>query len=198
MTPVDLLDFTHSKKNIPSNYLSHHSVQATQIQSIKILKAYLLDFMVITNATIMMTAIFQLSLNTFMTTSSLNKAFNNLPFFSFTLNLLPLIFMSYFFFSYFFNHGQTWGMNVVKYRIEMKELNFKSSLVWAMFSSVFMITGGLSFLFTYSKMKNMNWGEFKVHDHLYTELMQERNFSPINLLDQSIETKEEEYFSNAA
>jgi hypothetical protein len=205
MTPINLIDYTHSSKKIPSAFLRHNPVQATEIKLAKILAAYFLDFVAITTGAVMFSSILKVSFNGLMITSSMERAFDNIPFASLTFNLLPFIFMSYFFFSFFFNHGQTWGMNVMKYRITMKKMSFKSSLVWAMFSSVFMMTGGLSFLFTYNKMKNKNWGEFKGHDHLYSELMQERFFTPISLVEhtnnlakaETAATKEE-FFVKAA
>ena len=205
MTPIDLIGYTHSSKKIPSAILRHKSVQEIEIKSTKILAAYFLDFTAIATAAVMFTTILKISFSGLMVTSALDKAFENVEFASLTFNLLPLIFMSYFFFSFFFNHGQTWGMNVMKYRITMKEMSFRSSLVWAMFSSVFMMTGGLSFLFTYNKMKDKNWGEFKGHDHLYSELMQDKFYSPINLVqhanaisETAVAVQEEEKFLKAA
>ena len=74
-------------------------------------------------------------------------------------------------------------MSAMKNRIEMKEMNFRSSLLWAMFSSVVMMTGGLSFLFTYNWMQKKNWGSFKEQDHLYTELTREKFYAPVDLFE---------------
>ncbi len=179
MTPIDLIDYTHSKK-IPSALLSQNSVEAIDIKSSKIIAAYFIDFMTITTISVMASAFLILSFNSWMVTSSLENAFEAIEFSSIIINFLPLMFMSYFFFSFFFNHGQTWGMNKMNHRIEMKEMSFRSSLVWAMFSTTLMMTGGLSFLFTYNWMKDKNFGAFKKHDHLYFELMQERNVVTVN------------------
>lgn len=183
MTPIDLIDYTHSAKKIPSGFLKHTPAQKVEINSWKILSAYFLDFMAITTLTVMTFAFLKLSFNSFMVTSSLRNAFEGIQFSTLTINVFPAFFMSYFFFSCFFNHGQTWGMSVMKNRIEMKEMSFRSSLLWAMFSSAIMMTGGLSFLFTYKWMLKKGWGEFQEHDHLYFELMQERLSSPVNLVD---------------
>jgi hypothetical protein len=98
--------------------------------------------------------------------------------------------MSYFFFSYFFNQGQTWGMSAMKNRIEMQEQSFRSSFFWAMFSSAIMMTGGASYLFSYKWVQEKGWGEFKEQDHLYSELMKVSNFSPINLVELTEDTVE--------
>lgn len=91
----------------------------------------------------------------------------------------------------------------MKNRIEMKEQSFRSSLFWAMFSSAIMMTGGASFLFSYNWVQKKGWGEFKEEDHLYSELMQVRNLSPINVEEfANVEEKsipqEEDNFLKAA
>lgn len=179
MTPIDLIDYTHSKK-IPSALLCQNPVEVIDIKSSKIIAAYFIDFMTITTISVMASAFLILSFNSWMVTSSLENAFEAIEFSSIIINFLPLMFMSYFFFSFFFNHGQTWGMNKMNHRIEMKEMSFRSSLVWAMFSTTLMMTGGLSFLFTYNWMKEKRFGAFKKHDHLYFELMQEINVVAVN------------------
>ena len=195
MTPIDLIDYTHSKK-IPSALLSQNPVEAIDIKSSKIVAAYFIDFMTITTISVMASAFLILSFNSWMVTSSLENAFEAIKFSSIIINFLPLMFMSYFFFSFFFNHGQPWGMNKMNHRIEMKEMSFRSSLVWAMFSTTLMMTGGLSFLFTYNWMKDKNFGEFKKHDHLYLELMQARNVVSVNFVT-STKTKDESYLKAA-
>ena len=183
MTPIDLIDYADSAEKIPSSLLKQAPAEKVEVNSWKILSAYFLDFTAITATTVMTCGFLKLSFNAFMVTSKLQFAFEKIPFSTLTINFLPAIFMSYFFFSYLFNHGQTWGMSVMKNRIEMKETNFRSSLLWAMFSSAIMMTGGLSFLFTYKWMQKKGWGEFQNHDHLYFDLMQERLSSPVNLVE---------------
>ncbi len=201
MTEIDLFDYTNVKKKIPSSVLDHTPVHKGEIPSWKIVTAYFFDFMGISTITIMVAGFIKISFTTFMVTSSLQNAFEKIPFTTLTVNFLPLIFMSYFFFSFFFNQGQSWGMSAMKSRIKMQEMNFRSSLLWAMFSSVVMMTGGLSFLFTYNWMQKKNWGGFKEQDHLYTELTQDKFYSPVNLLEmthtanksQAVEANEDSY-----
>ena len=183
MTEIDLVDYTNVKKKIPSTLLDHIPVAKAEISSWKIVTAFFFDFLAISTVTIMVSAFIKISFNSFMVTSSLQYAFEKISFSNLTVNFLPLIFMSYFFFSFFFNQGQSWGMSTMKNRIEMKEMDFRSSLLWAMFSSVVMMTGGISFLFTYNWMQKKKWGSFKEQDHLYTELIQEQFYSPVNLLE---------------
>ena len=183
MTEIDLIDYTNVKKKIPSTLLDHVPMAQEEIPSWKIVTAYFFDFIAISTVTLMVAAFIKMSFNTFMITDSLRNAYEKISFSHMTVNFLPLIFMSYFFFSFFFNQGQSWGMSTMKNRIEMKEMNFRSSFLWAMFSSVVMMTGGLSFLFTYNWMQTKNWGGFKEQDHLYTELTQEKFYAPVDLYE---------------
>lgn len=204
MTPIDLLDYTHSSHKIPSNLLNHAPVQIEEVKSSRIIAAYFLDFAAITTLAVLTSGFLQISLHSFMFTSSLRNHFEEIHFSSLTVNSLPLFFMSYFFFSYFFNQGQTWGMNTMKNRIVMQELSFKSSFFWAMFSSAIMMTGGASYLFSYKWVRKQGWGEFKEQDHLYSELMQVRNISPVNLVELTYDTvkpttvEEDSYYIRAA
>ena len=52
MTPIDLIDYTHSKK-IPSALLCQNPVEVIDIKSSKIIAAYFIDFMTITTISVM-------------------------------------------------------------------------------------------------------------------------------------------------
>ena len=201
MNLIDLTDYAHSSQKIPSEFLNHAPVLKAEINSWKILSAHLLDFAAITSGTVMVAGLLKISFNSFMITKSLEESFMNINYATLTINFLPIFFMSYFFFSYFFNHGQTWGMNVMKSRIEMKEMSFRSSLLWAMFSSVILMTGGISLPFNYAWIQKKNWGIFQEHDHLYSELMFVKSYCPVNLVgltNHLDENHEQETYADAA
>jgi hypothetical protein len=203
MNPVDLIDYTNTKHKIPSFILDPHSKNQKDISLWKIFATHLLDSMMIFQTTIMISVILKLSLSTYMVSGSLSKAFDRINFSTLTMQMVPLICVSYYFFSYFFNHGQTWGMNTLKNRIKMEELNFTSSLAWTLFSFGVVMTGGLSLVFSYNWMQEKEWGKFMAHDHLYGSLIQDRELSPVNLVEH-IQTNalqaeiERETFSKAA
>lgn len=182
MSPINLFDYTNIQKKIPARVLKHQGPQATPVSSYKILGALMLDTATIIAVTSMAATMVALSTNTFMVTANLQKAFSAIPFASFVTSLLPLIFSSYFFFSYFFNHGQSYGMKVLKTRITMPEMSYRSSLFWGMFSAAAVMSGGLTLL-SYQWIQKKGWGEFKEHDHLYFELVSEKTYSPVNLVE---------------
>lgn len=205
MTPIDLIDYTRSSKKIPAVILKQAPVATTPPSAWKILAGYFFDFVTVMTASTVITTIFEFSFNRLMVTRSLGQAFDKIPFETLSSTMLPLTFVSYFFFSYFFNHGQTFGMNTMKTRIEMPEMSFRASLLWGMFSASVFMTAGLSFVLAYKWMQKKGWGEVKGHDHLYQNLMTERNLSPVNLVELSskqsiapVETETEESYLKAA
>lgn len=203
MTPIDLIDFTHSKKKIPSYFLKHRSPEKAVISDRRAMAALMLDFAAILGTTVMLSTIFKLYFGSFMISDHLQTAMSKMSFYELSVSSLPLMFMSYFFFSNFFNHGQSWGMHVMKTRIQMPEQNFRTSILWAIFASSTIMTFGLSFFWAREYFENKGWGTFEGHDHLYIGLIQEKEFSPINLVEhsqnqnQKVE-EEPQYFIKAA
>jgi hypothetical protein len=200
MTPIDLLDFTQSKKKIPSRILKHQAPEKVTVSNRRALIALMLDFGLILGTTTVLSTLFKFYFSSFMISQSLQTAMYKLSFYHFSVSFLPLMFMSYFFFSNFFNHGQSWGMHVMKTRINIPEQHFKSSLLWAMFSSATVMTFGLSFFWARDYFEQQGWGTFEGHDHLYIGLIQERNLAPVNLVKHTQEQNpsEEEIFVEAA
>ena len=64
----------------------------------------------------------------------------------------------------------------------MPEQNFRSSLLWAMMSSLVVMTFGLGFFWVRDFCARKSWGTFEGHDHLYAQLVQEKIFSPVDLV----------------
>lgn len=204
MSPINLFDYTNARKKIPARVLKHQEIEAKAISSYQILGAHLIDAATIIGLSSMVATMVGLSATTFMMTSNLQKAFSSIPFTNFVISLMPLIFTSYFFFSYFFNHGQSYGMKAFKTRIAMPEMNFRSSLFWGLFSAGAIMSGGLTLL-SYQWIQKKGWGEFKEHDHLYFELVAEKSFSPVNLVEmtatfnqkQAVQEPEEKFLQAA-
>src|SRR5690606_22108233 len=93
--------------------------------------------------------------------------------------------LGYFFFSYFFNHGQTIGLYAIKKRYMIPEKSFRQSGKRTLLSFQTCLTGGLlTFYFDMSKT-------LAPHDYLYQGLMTPIEESPISLLD--VTTVEEEF-----
>jgi hypothetical protein len=182
MTQLDLLDFTNSKKKIPKDLLNQAPKMTKEVPTWKILAAYYYDLAIAGSIVMMISMSFEVFFLAHMMTRSLEKSFHQIDFMGLSLSFAPLLFTSYFFFSNFFNQGQTLGMNQFKIRIQMEEMNFKSSLLWAIFSTFTLMTCGLIFPFAYQWMTKNGWGKIESHDYLYVDLLKPRTLSPIDLM----------------
>ncbi len=189
--PIELIDFVKGKK-IPSQLLEQRSYKPKSISAFRILMAYALDTFMIATSTFAIASIFKLSLATFIISDQLLDHFHDIDFNTMAFQLFPLMSLSYFFFSFFFNQGQTWGMHHLKVRLKMEHFNFQSSLSWAMYSCLVIMSIGLAYPLAYSMMKKKTQNTFEGHDHLYLSLMAERQLSPINLISK---TEEKEIFA---
>lgn len=201
MTPIDLTDYAYSSKKIPKNLLKHKPKTKQQPKMWKIAAAYALDFYAIVGATMLMTSIFELSVMNFMPSAKLMQAFTQSVGGQFTGYSLPMVMMGYYFFSYFFNDGQTWGMHSLKTRIHMPQKSFKSAIRWAVHSSLILWTCGLFFYVTKNSKAFKAWGSYETHDHLYDSLVEEREFYAMNLVQEAMKTphvEEEETWEIAA
>lgn len=181
MTPIDLFDYIETDRKIPARILKHKSPETSDISSYHIIASYMVDTMMVLSLTAAAAALTGIGAKTFMVSPALISAFNKIHFTSFVTSLLPIIFTSYFFCSFFFNRGQSYGMKMFKTRIEMTEMSYRSSLFWGLFSAGALMSGGVTLL-SYQWIQNKGWGQFKDHDHLYFELVAERSYSPIDLV----------------
>lgn len=185
MTPIDLLDFAEAKKKIPSSVIQHIPGPSEQLRKRKILLAHAIDLITISWASLFLVKFFEASFQSFMVTRELRQTFGQIPFESLMITIMPLMFTSYFFFSFFFNQGQSWGMKKMKMRVTIPIFSYRSSLVWAMFSASAMMTAGLTLL-SYAWIQKKGWGEFKTEDYLYEGLVQYKDFTAFNLVEAAV------------
>ena len=182
MNPVDLVDYTNKKNKIPSHNLIHRPSKESVMRTWKIIGAYILDSMAVMSVTSVLFSVLEMYFASFMVGKTLTIAFNRIPFSYLSMGLMPLLLTSYYFFSYFFNDGQTWGNHVFKNRIQIPQIHLRSSLIWALFSTTVTMSFGLSYFVLYNWMEKRGFGKVKQHDHLYESLMLERSLSPVNLV----------------
>jgi hypothetical protein len=195
MKPIDLVLFAENSRKLPGHFLAPES-ENKSVPTWKVLAAHLVDFFTVCILTSSISSLFNLSIKNILVTRSLRIAFSHVNVMSFVGPLLPLMLFSYFFFSYFMNHGQTYGMLLLKRRIEMKSKSFKESFKWATHSLLLCISWGITFLFEKSK-----WQKLKGHDYLYQELLTHKETHEIYLLsrvDKLAKVIESEDWSKAA
>lgn len=203
MTPIDLLDYTQSSKRIPSTFLHYKSKTLPQISTGKILLSFLVDFSAILMLTGMITSFLEISISSFMVTSSMNKAHYGVASAAFT-SFLPVMAFLYFSASYFFNHGQSYGMYLFKTRINIPQMDFRASFRWTLFSMMTIMSGGILLKMGQKWMNDKELGSFEIHDHLYHKLILDRFISPVDLIQltdfletEAVETVDD-FFQEAA
>ncbi len=178
MNPIDLKQFAEHSQKLPKTWLAPVKKES-DFKLWKMFCAHYIDFSSAFTVTLMTSAFFNLSLKSLLVTKGMQKAWSETVVWTFTASILPLMVFSYFFFSYLMNHGQTYGMHLLKKRIDMKSLHYKEAALWACSSMVLCFTGGLSYFIQKEK-----WQNFKAQDYLYGDLMVERALSPVNLLSE--------------
>ncbi len=182
MKPIDLTDYAYHSKKIPAKFLKHTPKTKQQISTVKILMAYAMDFYFIAAGSIFMSLIYQVTAQSFILTKPMSVAFSRiLPDDLFSM-ILPATMVSYFFFSFFFNDGQTLGMNKLKMRISHPVKSIRASLKWALYSSALIFTCGLIYPMTKSWMFEKDLGKHEAHDYLYETLTLERESYHIDLV----------------
>lgn len=195
MKLIDLVLFAEHSQKIPDSYLTPHL--SHKEKSWEVLGTHLIDFFIAFTITFIMTAVLTESIQMILVTQGLQKAFKAAESMNFTGRLFPLILFSYFFFSYFMNHGQTVGMHFFKKRIKMRSQSFRDAFSWAMQSFAMCFSCGISYL-----IKPESWSAIKGHDYLYENLMESKLDYSINLLARAEEHEkdknEESYLAEAA
>lgn len=186
MSPIDLKDFALKEQKLPKKFLSSVS-RDTPISTWKILGAHFLDFLAISFFTSFSAVVFNQSVKLLMMTKSLKHAFNEQGTISLASSMLPFMIFSYYFLSYFMNHGQTWGMHVFKKRMKMKSQDYRDAFYWAAHSFFLCITGGLFYL-----AKKDEWQNIKGHDYLYQDMLDHKEYYAINLLERIEDVNKEE------
>lgn len=177
MTPIDLVPFAEHSQKLPSQLLSPKQIKDNR-HTMKLLFAHWLDFVVVMGIIGMMSALFSHGVQFFMVTKGLRLALPANSASTFMSSLVPFTIFNYFFFSYFMNQGQSWGMLMMKKRIEIQNKNFMSAFKWAAWSTMLCLSCGIVYAFTKTK-----WTGVKEHDHLYSDLVAFRNDDSINLLN---------------
>lgn len=183
MNPIDLIPFAEHSQKLPGKYLAPIA-RNEKASTWKILASHSVDFGLTFIATSVMTLFFSQSVKTVLVTRSLRMAFSEKDVSSLAGPLIPLMVFSYFFFSYFMNHGQTLGMMLFKRRVDMQSKSFFEAAKWAAYSFFLVMTCGLSYIVGKSK-----WQNIKGHDYLYEDLVKYRDVAPINLLSKIEEFK---------
>ena len=195
MKSIDLVLFADHSAKIPVAYLTPEN--KPRLSSFRVLAAHLIDASAALVLSVMMAAFFAQSMQLILVTQDLRTAFDSQQVMALSQSLLPLTMFTYFFFCYFLNHGQSYGMYLMKKRIEMNYLNFQDALKWAASSLLMCVSFGITYA-----LRRSSWEKFKSQDYLYQELMEYKDLAAIDLLARVDEfeavKKTESYWVKAA
>ncbi len=195
MTPIDLIPYAEHSKKLPKNALSPLK-KGKPLETGKLLMAHFFDFSMAFMLSSFMAFMFNLSMQGLLMTRGLRSVFSEATAFKLSMALFPLILFSYFFASYFLNHGQSYGMYILKKRMEMKSNSMRDAFSWATHSFLLCFSGGISLL-----VKKDVWKGFKSHDYLYANLFIHKDYKAMDLVDhveKETESVKEENRSEAA
>lgn len=186
MKTIDIVTFAAHSKKIPIKFLTPLKTELPS--SWRILLAHMIDFYMVLMVWSLTFAVYSESIKKLLVTRSLNLAIPNLEnvLLVVSASLLPLFCLTYFFFNYFMNHGQTLGMNYVNSRIQLRDKNFYEALKWAMTSVMLCFSLGLSYFIT-----KQLWTNFKWKDYLYQDLMAYKEEFGIDLISQTNQASSE-------
>ncbi len=166
MAPYNLSDLAVKEIKIPS-----HSLRPAQEKNYlgKYLTAHFLDFWALFWINAIANFMVKSTFETFMSTRSLNNAWEAVNFSPVTGFTFMAFTFAYFFSSYYMNHGQTAGMKIMKCRIRMEEHNFSESLRWTLKSLATYATFGL--------VSKRFSAAMVTHDHLWHELVAQKDMA---------------------
>ncbi len=133
----------------------------------KFLIAHFIDFWSVFWIAITTKMFFKIAIETLMLTPKLQDAWDLIDFSPLTFTSMLPIGFAYFFCSYFMNHGQTYGMKLMKSRVVMREHSFSDAFKWSIRSFAVLA----SFGFLAKSFEN----SFTAQDHLWLTLMTQRD-----------------------
>jgi len=204
MYPIDLVQYTDTRKKIPTSILTNAAVVYPENKS-TLFKSYFQDGVMVLWASNLLASMMILQMSSFFVTPAKMYLFKNLPILSFNMMMFaPLLGCLYYAFSYHLNHGQTFGLFKNKKKVHFESFSWRKFARWSLFSTVMGMTLGLPMLssrFVAWTEKTMGFS-FKPHDDLYCELFVPKNeWAPV-LMDMippemPQEIYEENYFKAA-
>ena len=181
MKIIDLVLFAEHSQKLPVKLLSPDT-SIKKIDTGKILASHSIDFFLVLTVTSTVTTLFAHSVHLILVTQGLHLAFSKVDLTKLTGSTLPLMLFGYFYFCYFMNHGQTYGMILTKNRIKMNNRNLGHVLRWATDSFLLCFSAGLSFFINKNK-----WLNFRQDDYLYKDLLTYKDEMQIDLLSRTLE-----------
>lgn len=176
---IDLKFYAERQVRIPAEKLT--PLERSNTFSLpRTLAAHFIDFHAIFFLTLVVLTVMETSLSSLMVTNHQLSYFENYQG-DFTLFLFPAALGAYFYFCHFLNHGQTWGMFLMKRRATTPKHCWQSALRWTFYSLVVCYSFGLFTRRAHDWIESQGMGRIAEHDHLYWELLREKSVEAVDL-----------------
>jgi hypothetical protein len=185
MNQIDLIFLAENSKRLPKSFLSVLIKKKNNL-TWKLLTSHFVDFFIITLVASTLSLVLFNSIKTVIIVEMIQNIINKNNFWIFLSLMLPPLIFVYFFCSYFLNHGQSYGMFLMKKRLAITSKSFIESLVWSSHSTFLCLSFGISYFF-----KSTKWTQFKEHDYLYHDLLAQIEICPISLIAKITEFEEQ-------
>jgi hypothetical protein len=177
MTVIKLVDYTNSKKKIPSTYLSPAEIKKPKSYLSRPMLGMYCDFFLACMISMAFKFHMDSYVNSFLEDSAYYLKFKSNILIS--LSCFSFILFSINFIGIFFNHGQTFGMKIVKLRFSIRDKNLHDVLKLSLIYLLCTLSMGLAL----AKRKiNIL---FQDEDYLYQKLISEKLFSKLDLVSMS-------------
>lgn len=191
MSPIDLKKFALYSQKIPSEFLAPKKPRKFKDLAVK---AWTIDMVLIAIITKYVSAFSTMSLKSLFVTNNLHHAWTKSSHVPTMFFFLGTTAVSYFFFSYFFNEGQTFGMKTMKCRISMKLHDMRDAFTWSLFSIATFISLGFFYNQKLKWVISRSSAEIVSKDHLYENFVMIKDQKAFSLIDKiESQTIEEDY-----
>jgi hypothetical protein len=177
MKHIDLLDFAVHSQKINQTLLIPAPTQKKPLgHKLKVFLALAMDLFIVMLITAIFNKLLLQTANSFFIGDSLELALEKTS--GLELWIYPMIALSYFFSCFCLNEGQSLGMRLVQKRLDLHSPNLKECLKWSLWSMSACFTFGISSFLIKAP-------SFVPHDHLYLNLLTEKDQIAINLIEET-------------
>lgn len=189
MKLIDLKDYAHFSKKVPTQLLDGSKKPSPEVLTRKILLSHLIDSYIIAVTYVLVSNLSNFGLYNYLISNRLDEAFEKSQTLLFHIGLVAALFWGYFFCSYFFNHGQTFGMFKTKMRVRIKHKSFRAAFAWSFYSFCVITSGGILASRGKQWLKEDGHGALEIHDHLYRDLIETKEWAPVNLVNMTVKER---------
>lgn len=185
MNSINLVEYATYQEKIDSRQLA--PAHLLPISRYQLFMAHTIDLLLVLIISGLLGVVMKLAIGPLLVTQRLQLAADHCQMPSSLIFLLT--FTAYFFTSFYFNHGQSYGKFRMKYRVALPAMNLPATLKWIAITGLNYLSLG-----QYVSSRGLS-SNFVTHDFLYQGMMMEKSLVTFDLL-QLIEKEQEQFPSD--